>query len=56
MLERQKSEALRYKKYYDIDISDDSVYDMVVDTSDLTPEQIVDLIVTELKEGKPCPC
>jgi predicted cytidylate kinase len=56
MLERARSEALRYKKYYDIDINDDSVYDMVVDTSDLTPEQVVDLIVTELREGKPCPC
>lgn len=56
MLERQRSEALRYKKYYDIDINDDSVYDMVVDTSELTPEEVVDLIVTELKEGKPCPC
>jgi predicted cytidylate kinase len=56
MLERARSEALRYKKYYDIDINDDSVYDMVVDTSDLTPERVVDLIVTELQEGKPCPC
>jgi predicted cytidylate kinase len=56
MLARGRSEALRYKKYYDIDIGDDSVYDMVVDTSDMTPEQVVDTIVAELREGKTCPC
>lgn len=29
---REESEARRYKKYYNIDISDFSVYDLVVDT------------------------
>ena len=29
---REESEARRYKKYYNIDINDLSVYDLVVDT------------------------
>ena len=47
---REKSEATRYKKYYDIDVSDTSIYDLVIDTSDKTPEEIVEIIVKEIKK------
>ena len=40
-LERQKSEAKRYKMYYDIDIEDKSVYDLIINTDDLDPDQVV---------------
>ncbi|MBQ7405978.1 MAG: AAA family ATPase, partial [Candidatus Methanomethylophilaceae archaeon] len=36
-VERQNSEAKRYMMYYGIDINDRSVYDLVVNTDDLTP-------------------
>lgn len=47
---REKSEATRYKKYYDIDVCDTSIYDLVIDSSDKTPEEIVGIIFKEIKE------
>jgi len=44
-VERQRSEAKRYKMYYDIDIEDLSVYDLVVNTDDLDPDQVVETIL-----------
>lgn len=44
-LERQASEAKRYKMYYNIDIEDRSVYDLVIRTDDLTPGQVIDAIL-----------
>jgi len=49
MLNREKSEALRYKNYYDIDIKDTSIYDLVIDTADKTPDEIVDIITKRIK-------
>jgi predicted cytidylate kinase len=48
--EREKSEVFRYKTYYDIDVKDTSIYDLVIDTSDKTPEEIMDLVVHKLRE------
>lgn len=44
-VERQKSEAKRYMKYYGIDIEDRSVYDLVINTDDLDPDQVVERIL-----------
>lgn len=44
-LERQASEAKRYLKYYGIDINDRSVYDMIVNTDTLTPDEVADVIM-----------
>ena len=44
-IERQSSEAKRYKMYYDIDIEDTSVYDLILDTDNLDPEQVVNAII-----------
>ena len=44
-VDRQRSEAKRYKMYYDIDIEDLSVYDLVVDTDTLDPDQVVERII-----------
>jgi predicted cytidylate kinase len=49
MLEREECEAARYERWYGIDIKDLSVYDLVVDTSEHTPQEIVDLIVERLE-------
>ncbi len=53
-VERQKSEAKRYMKYYGIDISDCSVYDLVINTDDMTPDQVLDLILEKVREWDAC--
>jgi predicted cytidylate kinase len=45
---RTDSERQRYLDYYGIDYLDPAHYDLVIDTSDLTPEQVVDRIVAGL--------
>jgi predicted cytidylate kinase len=49
ILERERSEETRYKKYYDIELKDRSIYDLVIDSGDKTPEEIVDLIIENLE-------
>jgi len=48
IIERERSEAKRYKEYYDIDLFDISIYDLVIDTKNKTPEEIVDTIINKL--------
>jgi len=50
ILKREKSEALRYKKYYGIDVSDTSIYDVIIDAGDKTPEQIMQIIMSHLRK------
>jgi len=50
ILKREKSEATRYKKYYGIDVSDTTIYDVIVDASKKTPEEIMEIIIQYLKE------
>jgi cytidylate kinase len=50
MLERERSEAARYKKYYNIDLKDVSIYDVVIDTSDKSPNDILDIIICKIRE------
>ena len=52
-LERQASEAKRYMMYYNIDINDMSVYDLVVNTDELDPDGVIDAILKAI-EGKKC--
>jgi len=47
--ERERSEATRYKNYYNINLKDTSIYDVVIDTSDKTPEEIVDIILQKIE-------
>jgi predicted cytidylate kinase len=51
MRAREASEVLRYRKFYGIDVTDRSIYDMVIDTGGLTPEQVVDSIVSRVRGG-----
>jgi len=50
ILKREKSEATRYKKYYGIDVRDTSIYDVIIDASEKTPEEIMEIIVEHLEE------
>lgn len=42
--EREEEDAQRYKKYYQIDHRDESQYDLIIDTTYLTPEKTVEKI------------
>lgn len=46
--ERTNSERERYLSYYGIDYLDHGHYDLVIDTSDLTPDQVVGTILEHL--------
>ena len=48
ILERERSEATRYKNYYRIDLKDKSIYDLIIDSGNKTPEDIVDIIVKKI--------
>ena len=47
---REQSENRRYKNYYNIDVSDLSIYDIVIDTSELSPEMILQKILDSMKK------
>lgn len=47
--ERDASDIRRYKRYYGIDLNDKSVYNLVIDTSELSPEEIVNRIVAKIE-------
>ena len=53
-VERQNSEAKRYMKYYGIDINDFSVYDLVLNTDDMTPDQVLETILDKVREWDAC--
>ena len=44
IMQREECEVRRYLKYYDIDIRDRSIYDLIVDTTFLTPSEVADRI------------
>ena len=49
ILVRGRSEATRYKKYYNIDLEDTSIHDLVIDSADKTPEEIADVILKKIE-------
>jgi cytidylate kinase len=53
ILYRDRSDRLRYKKYYRLDISKMRHYDLVIDTTSLSKRQIVERIVEALKSNYP---
>ncbi|MDH3365355.1 MAG: AAA family ATPase [Thermoplasmata archaeon] len=50
MRTRERSEKKRYLEYYGIDPSNRIIYDLWIDSSDKTPEEVADAIVTEAKK------
>jgi CMP/dCMP kinase len=48
IIEREKSEKTRYKNYYGIDLGNISIYDLVIDSSNKKPEEIIDIILEKL--------
>lgn len=52
ILTREASERKRYKEYYNLDPSDKKNYDLVIDTTRLEPEIVVDKILKFIKNKK----
>ena len=50
--DRSRSEAKRYMAYYGIDVSDRSVYDLVINTDDKDPQQVLRIILERLGAEK----
>lgn len=46
--ERTESERIRYLDYYDLDYTDHSHYDLVIDTSQMTVDDVVDRVLAGL--------
>jgi cytidylate kinase len=49
---RQESEAKRYREYYDINISDLTLYDLVIESSVWDPKATANLAITAVKSMK----
>jgi predicted cytidylate kinase len=54
LLERRKTENERYKKLYGKDCNSDDLsnFDLVIDTDNLTPEEVVNIILEKVKTHK----
>lgn len=52
MREREESEWERYKKYYGIDYRDTSIYDLVVDASYDSAEEVAEVIISGINLRK----
>ncbi|GAG64839.1 unnamed protein product, partial [marine sediment metagenome] len=54
---REKSELERFKKLYNIDLSDKNstteFFDLIIDTESLSVEEVMQIILKELKRIKP---
>ena len=42
---REESEKKRYKQYYGIDYSDRKPYNLAIDTTNVTPDEVVEMII-----------
>ena len=49
---RQESEAKRYREYYDIDISNLTLYDLVIESSVWDPEATANVAITAIESMK----
>ena len=49
IIKREKSEKTRYKNYYNIDLDDISIYDIVLITDDENAQDLLNIILSKLK-------
>ena len=50
--EREESERKRYKKYYNVDYYNVRLYDLVIDTSFMSVEEVIDSIMDFIRKKK----
>ena len=48
---RESSEKKRYKKYYGVDYMNSELYNLLIDTSSMTPQEVADSIVKFVKNN-----
>ncbi|HDM66885.1 MAG TPA: cytidylate kinase [Thermoplasmatales archaeon] len=48
IIERERSERKRYLNYYGFDIRDTSIYDLVIDSTNKKPDEIIEIIIQHL--------
>ncbi|MGE0015543.1 MAG: (d)CMP kinase [Candidatus Methanomethylophilaceae archaeon] len=53
-IEREESEARRYMMYYGIDTTDLGVYDLIIDTDEISPDEVVDKILGAINDRNAC--
>ena len=46
---RERSERIRYKSIYGIDVGDTRIFDLVIDSRDRTPDEIVAMIAARVR-------
>jgi len=51
ILTREKGEGERYKRLYGLDYKDPSNYDLVIDTTKLTPEEVTELANEQVEKN-----
>jgi cytidylate kinase len=51
IVEREECERRRYLAYYGIDILDRDIYDLIIDTTHLSPTQVADRIIEAVNHG-----
>ena len=49
IIERKKSEVKRYKQYYNVDCLDLTNYHLIIDTTEILPEQVGEIILSEFR-------
>lgn len=49
---REESEKKRYRQYYGVDYSDKKLYNLVIDTTKMIPDEVVEKIVDFVKSNK----
>ncbi len=49
ILRRMRSEKIRYRKYYGIDPYDENNFDLVVDTTSISPDEVIGKIMANIK-------
>jgi cytidylate kinase len=49
LVERKQSENLRYNTKYGVDCTKSSNYDLIIDTTEITPEEVAQRIMAALK-------
>ena len=47
---RMESDIRRYKKYYNVDIYDKTKFDIVINTTKMTPEDVAEKIIREVEK------
>lgn len=53
LIERRALEVARFKRLYHVDIDNDENFDYIIDTTNLTPEEITEKIIRKFKLEQP---